>query len=122
MTGARLWKYSRGRWAIEVMFRDLKQNLGFGALSSGGEGGAHMAVCIPLILLTSIRSNSSDIWKGKKKDTVGTIVKKNRECVYYRSLDLLIHSPESEKIRKLKARRNNPNNKPRDFSGELISA
>ncbi len=118
LTGARLWKFSRARWAIEVMFRDLKQSLGFGFLSAGGEGGAHMAVCIPLVLITSMRINSRDVWSVEKKDTVGTIVKKNREFAFSRSLDLLINSPDSEKVLKLRARRSNPNQKPRNFSGE----
>jgi SRSO17 transposase len=36
MPGATVWKFCRARWAIEVMFRDLKQNLSFGTLPCGG--------------------------------------------------------------------------------------
>jgi len=118
MTGARFWRFSRARWAIEVLFRDLKQSLGFGSLTSGGEGGAHLAVCIPLILLTSRRLDTKEIWGGTKKETLGTIVKTQREVMLSKSIDMMVHNPNSTKILKLRARPKNPNKKPTNIGGE----
>ncbi len=122
MTGARLWKYSRARWAIEVFFRDLKQSLAFGGLTAGGEGGAHMAVCIPLILLTSIRLDTKEIWDSKGKETLGTTVKRTRELALSKTIDAIVCRPHSSRVERLRARRKNPNQKPTNLCGEKISA
>ena len=118
MTGARLWKFSRARWAIEVLFRDLKQSLAFGSLTAGGEGGAHMAVCLPLILLTSIQLDSKEVWDSKEKETIGTTVKKLQERELMKTLEAIISQPLSARFEKLRARRKNPNQKPTNLSGE----
>ncbi len=120
MTGSRLWKLARARWAIEVLFRDLKQSLGFGRLTAGGEGGAHLSVCLPMILLTSIRLDKSEIWISNKKssgDSLGTIVKKVREAALEKTIDSIIHAPGSQKLELLLARRKNPNQKPTNLCG-----
>ena len=122
MTGARLWKYSRARWAIEVLFRDLKQSLAFGELTSGGEGGAHLAVCIPLILLTSIRLDSKDVWGSDGKESLGTTVKRHREIALSKTIDAIVHNPQAPRVNRLRARRKNPNQKPTNLCGEKISA
>jgi hypothetical protein len=122
MTGAKLWRFSRARWAIEVLFRDLKQSLGFGGLTAGGEGGAHMAVCIPIILLTSIRLEASEIWNSKDRITLGTTVKIQREMALSKTIDALVHNPDSARLVRLKARRKNPTQKPTNISGERKSA
>lgn len=122
MTGARLWKYSRARWAIEVLFRDLKQSLAFGELTAGGEGGAHMAVCIPLILLTSIRLDSKDVWESNGKESLGTTVKRHRELALSNTIDAIVHNPNAPRVQRLRARRKNPNQKPTNVCGEKISA
>lgn len=123
MTGAQLWKMSRARWAIEVMFRDLKQSLSFGCLTAGGEGGAHLSVCIPLILYSSIMADSMKIWGNNKKDTLGTLIKKLREDAFTKSIDHIVHQPDGAKIKSLKYRRRNLNQKPTTkFCGELKSA
>ena len=122
MTGARLWKLARARWAIECLFRNLKQSLGFGGLTAGGEGGAHLAVCLPLILSTSIGLDASEIWDSTGNETLGTIVKKQREASFSKAIDLVINNHKSPRLRKLQARRKNPNQKPTDISGEKLSA
>ena len=122
MAGARLWKYSRARWAIEVLFRALKQSLGFGSLTAGGEGGAQMAVCIPLILLTSIRLDQKDIWGVESKESLGTTVMRHRELALSKTLDAIICNPNSARVERLRARRKNPNKKPTNLCGEKISA
>jgi hypothetical protein len=122
MTGSKLWKMSRARWAIEVMFRDLKQFLSFGRLSAGGEGGANLSICIPLILFTSMRIDSKRIWNCSEQDSIGSIVKGVREVALSKSLDHIIHQPNGEKIKILKARRKNPTQKPTNICGENKSA
>ena len=122
MTGARLWKLSRARWSIECLFRNLKQSLGFGGLTAGGEGGAHMAVCLPLILTTSIGLDAGEIWDSTGNETLGTIVKKQREASFSKALDLVINNHKSPRLLKLKARRKNPNQKPTNISGEKLIA
>lgn len=122
MTGSQLWKMSRARWAIEVMFRDLKQSLGFGRLTAGGEGGANLSICIPLILYTSMRIDSKKIWDCSEKDSIGSVVKGVQEVALSKSLDLIIHQPTGDKIQLLKARRKNPIKKPTNICGEKKSA
>lgn len=122
MTGVQLWMYSRGRWAIEVLFRELKQSLGFGSLTSGSEGGTHMAVCIPLILLTSIRLDSEMIWNSKGRETLGTIVKRTCEEGLTKTIDALIFQPKTKKTAQLLARRRHPTKKPTNLCGEKMSA
>lgn len=122
MTGARLWKLARARWAIECLFRDLKQSLAFGGLTAGGEGGAHLAVCLPLILLTSIRHDSKEIWGSQGTETLGTIVQRQRELALSSSLDALVHNPNCVRTQLLRARRKNPNQKPTNICGELSVA
>lgn len=122
MTGTKLWRLSRARWAIEVLFRDLKQSLGFGSLTAGGEGGAHLAVCIPLILATSIRLDSNETWASQDCDTLGTTVKRQREEALSVSIETMIHNPKNKLLALLKARRKNPNRKPTNLSGEKKSA
>ena len=122
MTGARLWKLSRARWSIESLFRNLKQSLGFGSLTAGGEGGAHMAVCLPLILATSIVLDASETWGSTGRKTLGTIVKKQREVSFGKAIDLVTNNPKSTRLQKLRARRKNPNQKPTNISGEKLTA
>lgn len=122
MTGARLWKYSRARWAIEVMFRALKQSLAFGRLTAGGEAGAHMAVCIPLMLLTSIRLETKEIWGSKGKETLGTILVRHRELGLSKTIDAIVANPHAPRVERLRARRKNHNQKPTNLCGEKKSA
>jgi hypothetical protein len=122
MTGAKLWKLSRARWSIECLFRNLKQSLGFGGLTAGGEGGAHLAVCLPLILATSIRLDASEIWDSAGDETLGTIVKKQREASLAKAIDLAIHNHKSPRLQRLQARRKNPNQKPTNISGGKLTA
>ena len=119
MTGAQLWRMSRARWSIEVMFRDLKQSLNFGRLTAGGEGGAHLSVCLPFILYSSIQTDPVKVWEKKNiKESVGTTIKKLREQSLSKTLDHIINQPNGEKIKILKARRSNPNRKPVNFCGK----
>lgn len=122
MSGAKLWKLSRARWSIECLFRNLKQSLSFGDLTAGGEGGAHLAVCLPLILATSIGLDASETWGSTGSETLGTIVKKQRESALSKAIEVMINNSKSLRLIRLQARRKNPNQKPTTFSGEKKTA
>jgi len=122
MTGARLWKLARARWAIEVLFRDLKQSLGFGSMTAGGQGGAHMAVCIPLILATSIRLESSSVWGAKKGETLGAIVMRIRENGFSDTVDAISSGAQPGLLARMQARRQNPTRKPTNACGTSPAA
>ena len=77
-----------------------------------------MAVCIPLILATSIELDAREIWKSAGRETLGTIVKKQREASFGKAIDLVINNHNSSQLAMLRARRKNPTRKPTNISGE----
>ena len=81
-----------------------------------------MAVCIPLILLTSIRLDTKDIWDSECKESLGTTVKRHRELALSKTIDSIVCNPNSPRIERLRARRKNPNQKPTNLCGEKMSA
>ena len=52
---AKIWGYSRGRWAIEVQFRELKQFFALGEAAVRSQQSIETAVSISMIALTVIR-------------------------------------------------------------------
>ena len=106
MSGAKIWEISRARWKIEVMFRDLKQNLSFGRLPSAGESNAHLAVCIPFLILTSLRLSSGKHWDFQSETmTIGDQVDQIRESALVKSIDYLVVRQNIDVIKTLKSRR-----------------
>jgi hypothetical protein len=49
-----IWKFSRARWKIECLFRNLKQEFGFGRLPGQGHCAADLAVCFPFALYVAV--------------------------------------------------------------------
>lgn len=88
MPGATVWKIYRARWSIEVLFRDLKQNLSFGTLPCGGENGSDLAVCMPFAILISLRLRP-EIWEIEAGYAVGKSIAAVKERVLGRSIELL---------------------------------
>lgn len=117
MSGAKLWQYSRARWCIECLFRDLKQNLSFGCLPCEGEPGADLSVCLPLMLITSMRLDGIATWNSDHT-TIGKILAQHREKALSDSIDLIVHNPKHGKVSRLQARRSNPRSKPTNLCGE----
>jgi hypothetical protein len=106
MSGAKIWEISRARWKIEVMFRDLKQNLSFGRLPSAGESNAHLAECIPFLILSSLRLSSEKHWDFQSETiTIGEQVDQIRENALVKSIDYLIVRRNIAVIKTLKSRR-----------------
>lgn len=52
---SKIWGYSRGRWAIEVQFRELKQFFALGEAAVRSQQSIETAVSISMIALTVIR-------------------------------------------------------------------
>lgn len=122
MTGAKLWMFSRARWNIETLFRDLKQNLSFGRLACEGESGAHLAVCLPLTLIASMRLDGSAIWEKDSKTSIGKTVEHQRKMALVRSLTFIFNNQNHRKILTMKARNANPKVKPTNHCGDIKSA
>jgi hypothetical protein len=117
MAGATLWKLSRARWKIECLFRDMKQNLSFGQLPCSGPGGSDLSVCLPMILITSLRLNSETCKQGHLS-TIGAQVKMIREASLSKGIEFIASRPTDELVVKFANRRSSINRKPTDRSAE----
>ena len=111
IAGAQLWRLSRMRWKIECMFRDLKQNLAFGRLPCSGKEGSDLSVCIPILLITSLRLVEDQKCKGS---TIGTRILELRESEFRRGLSMIERDPDNKSVVKFFARRSKINEKPTD--------
>jgi len=89
MAGEKLWQLSRARWRIECLFRDLKQNLSFGCLPCGGEKAADLAVCIPFLIIVSLRLDGAARWNLSKDAAIGTMIDQVREKELTRSIEIV---------------------------------
>jgi len=104
MPGATVWKIFRARWAIGVLFRDLKQNLSFGTLPCSGKNASDLAVCIPFALIVSLRLKPK-FWKVDPGLTVGEMLARIREETMARSIDVLASDRSNAVRSQLRARR-----------------
>lgn len=107
MSGAELWALARSRWAIEVLFRDLKQNLAFGRLPCTGKEAADLAVCVPFALIVSLRLDDPAVWGLDKAndDAIGTMLAKIREASLNKAITLISSNPKHRTVERLRARR-----------------
>ncbi|MBF0300089.1 MAG: transposase [Oligoflexia bacterium] len=125
MSGAKLWGYSRARWAIECLFRDNKQNLSWGKLGCSGREGADLSVCIPFVVYTFLTINFKGKWKKGHRDSIGLTVKKIRNDSFEKTINSLVKGKgiEKNKIKLLKARRlrDKLNKKPTNKAAERNS-
>lgn len=104
LTGAQLWRYSRARWSIECLFRDLKQNLSFGKLPCHGESGANLAVCFPFILYVSLNLDHNKVWMLKNHESTGFLVRKIMQKEWRRSIESIRENPNSALVNKYRSR------------------
>lgn len=72
---ALVWKLARGRWNIEVLFRNLKQYLGWGQAPFQSLGGIMLSITLPLVIATFLLLKSSDVW-GLNDEEVPTLGQK----------------------------------------------
>jgi hypothetical protein len=120
MSRARIWEISRARWKIEVMFRDLKQHLSFGKMPSGSQNAADISICLPMLILVSLRLHSESLWKHPPDDTIGNMVDQIREQSLSRSIDYIVQRENEETLNRLRSRRlpSRMNKKPVDQLAE----
>ncbi len=104
MPGATVWRIYRARWAIEVMFRDLKQNLSFGTLPCGGENASDLAVAMPFAIITSLRLRP-EIWQVEAGLTIGKSIGVVKERTLSRSIELLGFECSRDLRARIRARR-----------------
>lgn len=116
---SKIWKYSRGRWTIEVMFRELKQFFTLGEAAVRSQKSIETEVSISMIALTVIRLEQlavADLNKNQKCQpfSAGRIVRNLQMNSASRSILKLAMKPHKKSVQKLKLRYNqqNLNSKP----------
>ncbi|MDH4468304.1 MAG: hypothetical protein QE271_09610, partial [Bacteriovoracaceae bacterium] len=92
-------------------------NLSFGQLPCSGPGGSDLSVCLPMILITSLRLNSETCKQGHLS-TIGAHVKMIREASLIKSIDFIAAKPNDELVVKFSNRRRSINRKPTDEAAE----
>jgi hypothetical protein len=112
MSGARIWRVSRARWAIECLFRDLKQNLNFGRFQSGKQNAVDLAVIMPFLIVTMLRLSPKSL-SLPPDQTIGCMLHVLRNRALDRSLDLILSNPTNPRLANLRFRRAQHGRKPR---------
>jgi hypothetical protein len=97
-SGAWLWKMSRVRWNIEVMFRDLKQQMGWGKLASSSENGNNLSLFMPIAVLAYLRENQA------QSQSIGKQLSIERHEELLRSIHFLSANPKHIKVARLFSR------------------
>lgn len=105
MNAEQIWEHSRGRWRIECLFRDLKQNLSFGRLPCASKEAADLSICLPLIIYTSLRLEFTQ-WGCEAGQSIGKMVASLRQSALDQTIEKIQSPHESSKLNKLVARRN----------------
>lgn len=114
MSRARIWMLSRARWAIECIFRTVKQWLSFGRLSCAGENAAHLAVAMPFYLYGLLRLEEPSFWGLEKLESVDRMLAKIQEGGFDKALEIMLNNPNHQRVKILRDRRckENVNRKP----------
>jgi len=122
ISGAKIWEYSRARWAIEKLFRDLKQNLNFGNLASNKKVKCDLAVEIPLVLVVMIRL-SPDKFGCKAGMTIGEVVRQIKKEEALKTFQAIKRDKKRTIIDQILLRNQNSIKKPRITAcGENLAA
>lgn len=103
-----LYELSRKRWLIEEMFRALKQTFSFGKLACRGQAAAEVSICLPFLLLVSMKINPHE-WnqgEGVQPKTVGAIAESIKLKNLNSSINFLVYNPNYNVVKKYKSRRN----------------
>jgi hypothetical protein len=104
MSCSEIWRYSRSRWCIEVLFRVLKQNLSFSKLPTTGRKASYATICIPFAIYVKILFSKSK-WSKRNNVTLDSIIKELKESAFEKSIENLTKKKRSRKILILKVRR-----------------
>ena len=116
---AKIWGYSRGRWAIEVQFRELKQFFALGEAAVRSQQSIETAVSISMIALTVIRLEQLADADSQSNQHIrpipaGVIVRDLQMKSLTRSILKLAINPQAHIVQAFHARynRQNLNTKP----------
>ena len=104
LTAERIWELSRGRWKIECMFRDLKQNLSFGRLPCASKEAADLSICLPFIIYTSLRLDYAH-WGCEANQSIGKMIAILRDQALCQAISKITDPTEKSKIIRFSARR-----------------
>jgi hypothetical protein len=96
------WQMARWRWNIEVLFRDLKQELAWGKLACESQEGNNAAIVIPFLIIAYIRL---EINLDNDK-SIGTILTKERQANTIQSIEFIMNNPKHGLLVKFKNRMN----------------
>ena len=99
ISGARMWMLSRARWAIECVFRTVKQCLSFGRLSCQGENASHLAVSMPLYLYGLLRLEKPEFWGLCKLESPDKMLAKIKHQGMEQSLNIIAGNPKHERLK-----------------------
>jgi hypothetical protein len=101
-SGAWQWQMARWRWNIEVLFRDLKQNLAWGKLAIESHIGCDAFIVIPFLIVAYLRLDVD--LEGKR--TIGEMLAESKQASLLRSIEFIRKNPKHGLYRKFKARMN----------------
>jgi len=120
---SKIWGYSRGRWSIEVQFRELKQLFALGGAAVRSKQSVETEVSISMIALTVIRLEQlADADSNKNQyaqpNSAGNIVRKLEINSVSQSILKLAMQPKPSVVSKFRLRytRENLNSKPAERS------
>jgi hypothetical protein len=121
--GEWIWTLARARWAIECMFRVLKQDLSFGCLPSECKQGSDLSVCLPFALYIELCLREKGFWGTEmlKSGTIGTLVRQIRELNLNKTLEIITINKNHSCFKRLRGRRDitRINKKPVNSTSEL---
>jgi hypothetical protein len=94
------WRMSRLRWNIEVLFRDLKQNLNWGKSDSKTQNGCDIEIVFPLLIIAYLRINIDH----ENNMSIGLIINQIKQQELIRNLDYIVKHNNSALFLKYKER------------------
>ena len=116
---AKIWGYSRGRWAIEVQFRELKQFFALGEAAVRSQQSIETAVSISMMDLTVIRLQQLAVADSRQNQhnrpiPAGVVVRDLKMHSLDRSMLKLALRPQKQTLQVFHAKynRQNLNTKP----------
>jgi hypothetical protein len=101
-SGVWQWEMARWRWNIEVLFRDLKQNLTWGKLTCESHTGCDAFIVIPFLIVAYLRLKDDS--SGKR--SIGEILTEAQHKSVLHSIEFIIANPKCSIYQKFKARMN----------------
>lgn len=99
-SGVWQWQMARWRWNIEVLFRDLKQNLAWGKLACESHRGCDAFIVIPFLIVSYLRLDFDP--SGKR--SIGEMLTAEKQASELRSIEFIMANPKHGLYEKFKAR------------------